>query len=209
LEMKKLLISISLMLVFGITSAAISFGRGSFESSGSGGASGGGGSSEMAKAPRNLGGPDGGSYSASQSFGSSIFSGGFGRFGEGSPVTSGGDQPTGLSQGNGLSFDGWLQKSEEQLARRTAPVGHSDDFGDSSRQAYSPQAPTPQLSTLGFSGPGSSRSDRESTQNPTVFLETVPTVTTPVPEPETYAMLLAGLGLIGVVARRRNAAQSD
>jgi hypothetical protein len=25
----------------------------------------------------------------------------------------------------------------------------------------------------------------------------------PVPEPETYAMLLAGLGLMGVVARRR------
>lgn len=29
-------------------------------------------------------------------------------------------------------------------------------------------------------------------------------VTTPVPEPETYAMLLAGLGLMGWVARRRN-----
>ncbi len=28
-------------------------------------------------------------------------------------------------------------------------------------------------------------------------------VTTPVPEPETYAMLLAGLGLMGLVARRR------
>lgn len=28
-------------------------------------------------------------------------------------------------------------------------------------------------------------------------------VTTPVPEPETYAMLLAGLGLLGVMARRR------
>ena len=29
------------------------------------------------------------------------------------------------------------------------------------------------------------------------------TTTSPIPEPETYAMLLAGLGLIGVVARRR------
>lgn len=29
------------------------------------------------------------------------------------------------------------------------------------------------------------------------------TVTAPVPEPETYAMLLAGLGVIGVVSRRR------
>jgi hypothetical protein len=31
--------------------------------------------------------------------------------------------------------------------------------------------------------------------------------TTPVPEPETYAMLLAGLGLVGFMARRRTAAQ--
>jgi len=29
-------------------------------------------------------------------------------------------------------------------------------------------------------------------------------VTAPVPEPETYAMLLAGLGLMGTIARRRN-----
>ena len=28
-------------------------------------------------------------------------------------------------------------------------------------------------------------------------------VTTPVPEPETYGMLLAGLGVLGLVARRR------
>jgi hypothetical protein len=30
--------------------------------------------------------------------------------------------------------------------------------------------------------------------------------TSPVPEPETYAMLLAGLGLVGFMARRRKAA---
>lgn len=33
-------------------------------------------------------------------------------------------------------------------------------------------------------------------------------VTPPVPEPETYAMLLAGLGLVGFVARRRKARQA-
>jgi hypothetical protein len=31
---------------------------------------------------------------------------------------------------------------------------------------------------------------------------------TPVPEPETYAMLLAGLGLMGAIARRRNKSKS-
>ena len=36
-----------------------------------------------------------------------------------------------------------------------------------------------------------------------------PFTTTPVPEPETYAMLLAGLGLMGTVARRRNANKSS
>jgi len=30
----------------------------------------------------------------------------------------------------------------------------------------------------------------------------------PVPEPETYAMLLAGLGLIGAVSRRRKASMN-
>ncbi len=39
---------------------------------------------------------------------------------------------------------------------------------------------------------------------------TAPThwVLTPVPEPETYAMLLAGLGVMGAVARRRKAQQA-
>jgi hypothetical protein len=33
-------------------------------------------------------------------------------------------------------------------------------------------------------------------------------VPAPVPEPETYAMLLAGLGLVGFAARRRNATRN-
>jgi hypothetical protein len=38
-------------------------------------------------------------------------------------------------------------------------------------------------------------------------LATAPSVSvTPVPEPETYAMFLAGLGVIGMIARRRKAA---
>ena len=33
-------------------------------------------------------------------------------------------------------------------------------------------------------------------------------ITAPVPEPETYAMLLAGLGLVGVMSRRRKAVKA-
>lgn len=50
-------------------------------------------------------------------------------------------------------------------------------------------------STVGFTG------------NLSVSNTPFPTVT-PVPEPETYAMLLAGLGLMGAIARRRNQSKS-
>jgi hypothetical protein len=36
----------------------------------------------------------------------------------------------------------------------------------------------------------------------------VPTITASVPEPESYAMLLAGLGLMGAIAKRRKAKQA-
>ncbi|MBX9917534.1 MAG: FxDxF family PEP-CTERM protein [Nitrosomonas sp.] len=41
--------------------------------------------------------------------------------------------------------------------------------------------------------------------NAWVFLSEVEFNVTPVPEPETYAMLLAGLGLVGIAIRRRKA----
>ena len=41
--------------------------------------------------------------------------------------------------------------------------------------------------------------------NAWVFLSEVEFNVTPVPEPETYAMLLAGLGLVGFAIRRRKA----
>lgn len=46
--------------------------------------------------------------------------------------------------------------------------------------------------------------DGQSTGNPTgLRVEFTASNVTPVPEPETYAMLLAGLGLMGVISRRR------
>ena len=40
------------------------------------------------------------------------------------------------------------------------------------------------------------------------FQVTTASAVTPVPEPETYAMLLAGLGLVGAVARRRQSSNT-
>ena len=50
--------------------------------------------------------------------------------------------------------------------------------------------------TLSFSG--------QTNYDATAFIDKV-SVTTAVPEPETYAMLMAGLGLLGFIARRRKA----
>ena len=58
---------------------------------------------------------------------------------------------------------------------------------------------------ISFSGPAFAQFSFDHAQNPNQYgfvIERI-TVTTAVPEPETYAMLLAGIGLLGAVARRR------
>jgi hypothetical protein len=48
------------------------------------------------------------------------------------------------------------------------------------------------------------RTDLPATDLRNVYYEMSQTVAVPVPEPETYALMLAGLGLVGFAARRRN-----
>jgi hypothetical protein len=60
----------------------------------------------------------------------------------------------------------------------------------------------PKAVTLAFFAEGKSDSYGGSIDNVSF------TNITPVPEPETYAMLLAGLGLMGTIARRRNKSKS-
>ena len=63
------------------------------------------------------------------------------------------------------------------------------------------QASTPSFATLGTTA-GDYTFKMASTG---VLTFSVPAVTTPVPEADSYAMLLAGLGVVGLVARRRKA----
>ncbi len=59
--------------------------------------------------------------------------------------------------------------------------------------------------TPNFSGPANASYYAEGTIDAYAKV-TYTYATAPVPEPETYAMLLAGLGLVGVIARRRKSA---
>ena len=60
-------------------------------------------------------------------------------------------------------------------------------------------------SYVGFTGNGSSRIQSLTFESPNqnAFEASNFSVTTPIPEPETYALMLAGLGAMGFVARRR------
>lgn len=62
-----------------------------------------------------------------------------------------------------------------------------------------------------YSGPSFSGFSFDHAQNPSqngFVIEQITIQTAPVPEPETYALMMAGLGLMGVVARRRKAMQA-
>ena len=205
--MKKLLMAISLMLIFGITSAAISFGVGSFDSAGTGSSTGGGGVGVAVA--RGTGGArgssvDGGNFAFAQGAGVSGYYTLPGVTG-GSYTATGVDGYAPAAQGSGLSFDGWLQRFADQNAQRTATGANGDSVGDGARHAYSVQAPVAGIQALAAASPGSGGGGGGSQE---ALLTTEDGPVTAVPEPESYAMLLAGLVLMAAVARRRNAGQS-
>jgi hypothetical protein len=77
------------------------------------------------------------------------------------------------------------------VASFSAPTGYSGDF-------------------YGFTGIAfdSIRIDSGGLNNANYFLDNLQSIAvTPVPEPETYAMMLAGLGLLGAITRRRKQTQ--
>lgn len=71
-----------------------------------------------------------------------------------------------------------------------------------------PGPTSPELTTATYFGPSGTQSFDlvygECCGPPAVLQISLPLTTSPVPEPSTYAMLLAGLGLVGFSARRRN-----
>jgi hypothetical protein len=129
-----------------------------------------------------------------------MLSGGSGRYLDDASGAYRNDGEGAGAQGDGLSFNGGLQRFGEAGFAGAGAFGRNDDFDAGNRHGYSAQAPTPGFSPLGAASPGYTGGGRA-----TSFSEAVPAtvITTPVPEPETYAMLLAGLAFMGVAVRRR------
>jgi hypothetical protein len=120
----------------------------------------------------------GSSATAPTAFLAAITSGTYGTAADGSLLN------TGLTVGNGA-----IQlKSSSDYAEYNGPRAGQNNFSD-----Y--KALVSNVANWNDLGDGSYAATIPST---TAF-----TVAAPVPEPETYAMLLAGLGLIGAIARRR------
>ena len=197
--MKKLLVAISMMLVFGITSAAISFASGSFANSDVGNVSGGGGIVELARGSLGLRGSsaEGGDFAYAQGTGVTgyytlpVATGA-------SLLAAGPDGYAPAAQGVGLSFEDWLHRAAQENAQRTAPAAYVDSVGDGARHAYSVPSPAPGIQGLGTASPNAGGGASQA-----ALLLSDSGLIAAVPEPETYALLLIGLGLITVVARRR------
>lgn len=96
-----------------------------------------------------------------------------------------------LSANTGLSHYVGISLNTAGLAALNANAGGQFNFGGSITTSFpTPQNTNDQIAIFGW-GNG----------EPLAYLEY--NTTAPVPEPETYAMMLAGLGMLGFMARRR------
>ena len=77
-----------------------------------------------------------------------------------------------------------------------APGSYTTSFNDIRNHSVSLLGKVPYLLTI-------SGTTLAGTTGATVSLTNINSTVTPVPEPENYAMLIAGLGLVGAIARRR------
>ena len=150
-------------------------------------------------------GPDGNASGFSHEFGS-----GFSLLGK---VTS----PAGSATSNGVNFDWtfdqtsgttgtWSLMTDQEATFDVVFAMHAGGYGgaflfdDQSTVASVLYANTWEINWLDN---GSQVLDHS---NLTLYVRNVDTVT-PIPEPSTYALMLASLGVVGLMARRRRAAQ--
>lgn len=91
-------------------------------------------------------------------------------------------------------FDGQKLSAQANGQIRPSVFGDDDAYGGWTAYSFNLGALAAGTHTLSFAG-------LYATGDNTVFLDKV--AVTAVPEPESYALLLAGLGLLGAVARRR------